>query len=169
MTPDRPRTPLSRNAWLQAVLLGAGLFALSLLIRATANMFVGSFTAGPGAPESMVAASDAVSRLAYGLLLVVLLPAVIETPLVVWAVRRARDDAPGLGLAVIIAIVSALAWLLHGMSAGSLGQAAAFAVMAYAAWRWSRRLGRFHAYALPTLSHAVWNGIVVALFMANPN
>lgn len=160
---------LFRNPWLQAVLLGAGLFALSLLIRATANTVVGSFTAGPGTPDAMVAAQDTVSRLADGFLLVVFLPAVIETPLVVWAVRRARDDAPSLGLAVIIAIISALAWLLHGMSPGSLGQATAFAVMAYAAWGWSRRLGRLRAYALPTLSHAVWNSIGLALFMAASN
>ncbi|WAC59926.1 hypothetical protein [Brevundimonas sp. SL130] len=160
---------LFRNPWLQAVLLGAGLFVLSLLIRAAANMVVGSFTAGPSAPDAMVAAQDTVSRLAYGFLLGVFLPAVIETPFVVWAVRRARDDAPSLALAVIIAIISALAWLLHGMSPGSLGQATAFAVMAYAAWAWGRRLGRLRAYALPTLSHAVWNGIGLALFMANPS
>ena len=140
---------------------------------AALDVFVERFSPGwdaaYGAPDAMVAAQDTVSRFAYGFLLAVFLPAVIETPLVVWAVRRARDDAPSLGLAFIIAIIAALAWLLHGMSPGSLGQAAAFAVMAYAAWGWSRRLGRLRAYALPTLSHAVWNSIGLALFMANPS
>lgn len=164
----RPRMRLFRNPWLQAVLLGAGLFTLSLLIRAAADTFVGSMTAGPGAPDDAVAARDAVSRFTYGLLLGVFLPAVIETPLVVWAVRRARHDAPSLGLAIIIGIISAVAWLLHGASPGTLGQATAFALMAYAAWGWGRRLGRFQAYALPTLAHAVWNGIGLAIFMANP-
>jgi hypothetical protein len=39
--------------------------------------------------------------------------------------------------------------------------------MAYATWGWGRKLGRLHAYALPTLSHAVWNGIGVAIFIIN--
>ena len=156
------------SPWLQAALLGVGLFALSLLIRATADTIVGGTSAGPGEPEAMIQARDAWSRFGWGLVMAVVLPAVVETPFVVWAVRRVRSDAPGVGLAVVIGIVSAAAWLLHGASPGTLGQASAFALLSYASWGWGRRLGRFHAYALPTLSHAVWNGIGLTIAMVNP-
>lgn len=156
------------NPWLQAVLLGVALFAISLILRAAADTLVGGVSAGPTTPDQVVAARDTLSRLAYAVLLGVLLPAIGETPFAVWIVRRARDDAPSVGLAVTITIIFAAAWLLHGASPGALGQATAFAVMAYAAWGWGRRLGRVRAYVLPTLSHAAWNGIAVALFMANP-
>ncbi len=160
-------SPSRINPWLQAVLLGAGLFAISLLVRAAADTLVGGTSAGPGTPEAVLDARDAWSRLGYGLLIGVLLPAIVETPFVVWVVRRARDDAPGIGLVVVIGIIFAAAWLLHGASPGAVGQATAFAVMAYAAWAWGRRLGRFRAYALPMVSHAVWNGIGLTLFMVN--
>ena len=161
--PNLPRS----NPWLQAVLLGAGLFAISLIIRAAADALVDTSSAGPATPDAVILARDTFSRFGYAVLFGVLLPAVVETPIVVWVVRRVRSDAPDIGLAVVIAIIFAAAWLLHGASPGSIGQATAFALMTYAAWGWGRRLGRFHAYALPTLSHAVWNGIGVAIFIAN--
>ncbi|WP_395943037.1 hypothetical protein [Brevundimonas sp.] len=153
------------NPWLQAVLLGVGLFVVSLLLRAVANTVVGVTTAGPGVPDQVAEARDALSRFGYGLLWGVVLPAVVETPFVVWCVRRVRRDERSIALWVMIGSLSALVWLLHGASPGSLGQAAAFALMSYAAWGWARRLDRLHAYVLPTLSHAVWNGIGLALFM----
>lgn len=153
--------------WLQAVLLGFGLFATSLIVRAAADTFVGNATAGPAMPEAMAGTSDQAVRYGYAVLLGVVLPAVIETPIVVCIVRRARRDTPSVSLVAALAGVFFLAWLLHGASAGSLGQASAFAAMAYAAWGWSRRLPRLYAYALPTLSHAVWNGCAVAIFAIN--
>lgn len=153
------------NPWLQAVLLGAGLFAISLLVRAAADTLVGGTSAGPTTPEAVLEARDAWSRFAYGLLIGVLLPALVETPFVVWVVRRARSDARGIGLVVVIGTVFAAAWLLHGASPGSVGQGLAFALMAYAAWGWGRRFGRWRAYALPIVSHAVWNGIGLAILL----
>lgn len=102
------------NPWFQAVLLGAGLFAISLILRVAADTLVDGVSAGPAAPDAVVAARDPLSRYAYAVLIGVLLPAVIETPFVVWVVRRVRSDTPGTGLAVAIAIISAAAWLLHG-------------------------------------------------------
>lgn len=164
---QHPQTRSARlaitNPWVQAALLGMALFAISLLIRATANTLVGSISAGPAAPNELFEARDPLSRFYGDFILAVMLPALAETPVVVWLVRRANSDAPSVGLAITILFIFALAWLLHGMSPGSLGQGAAFALMAYAAWAWGRRLGRLHAYALPMLSHAVWNGIGMAI------
>ena len=155
----------ARNVWLQAVLLGVGLFAISLIVRALSDTIVGGISAGPATPEEVTAARDTFSRAAYSVLLGVLLPALVETPLVVWLVRRAPRDVPTAGLAFVLTIVFLFAWLFHGASPGALGQACAFALLGCASWGWGKRVRRLYAYTLPVLSHAVWNGVGVLIFL----
>lgn len=142
----------------QAVLVGAALFTISLLVRAVANTIVGGPTKGPAPPppdaETWLVAVDWV-----------LLPALIETPFVTYLVRRTNRERVSLALWIMLAIIFGGAWLLHGASPGTLGQACAFLLMAYMSWDWSRQAGRV-AYGLAILSHAVWNGIGMAIHLA---
>lgn len=156
-----------RNPWLQSIALGLLLFALSLVGRALADTVLGGVSAGPAAPDVGEGSARTSAQLSQAALLGVALPALVETPVVVWIVRRAKRDAFSIGLAAAIVIIFGAAWLLHGASPGSLGQAAAFAIIAYAAWAWGRVHGKSKAYALPTLAHAVWNAIIFCIFALN--
>lgn len=142
----------------QAVLVGVALFTISLLVRAAANTIVGGPTRGPAPPPPDAGAWAVFASW-------VLLPALIETPFVTYLVRRTNRDRASLALWIMLAIIFGGAWLLHGASPGTLGQACAFVLMAYMSWDWSRQAGRV-AYWLAILSHAVWNGIGMALYLA---
>jgi hypothetical protein len=142
----------------QAVLVGAALFVISLLVRGVANTIVGAPTRGPAPPPP-----DAGTWAVFASW--VLLPALIETPFVVYLVRRTNRERVSLALWIMLAIIFGGAWLLHGASPGTLGQACAFMLMAYMSWDWSRQSGRL-AYGLAILSHAVWNGIGMAIHLA---
>ncbi len=154
-----------RNPVVQAILLGALLFAVSLAIRVLANVVVGAFTAGPSEPTPMVEGGRVWLWVLNTVLMNVAAPALVETPFVVFPMRRVDSERPSIALWVMVAVIAGFAWLLHGASPGSLGQAAAFAILAYAAWGWSRRCDRF-AYTLAIMSHAVWNGIAMTLYLA---
>ena len=152
------------NPVVQALLLGLLLFTVSFAIRVLSNLIVGGFTAGP-APLEPIAEGQSVWRWVLDtVLLSVALPALIETPFVVFPVRRADQERPSVALWIMVAVIAGFAWLFHGASPGALGQAAAFALMAYAAWGWSRRCGRW-SYGLAILAHAVWNGSGLALYL----
>lgn len=153
-----------KNPIAQAFLLGVGLFLVSALLRVLANMLVGP-SAGPGLPSDLVRKDGFAGLVLNTLLVGVALPALIETPFVVYLVRRTDLERASVWLWIGIAIISGMAWLLHGASLGALGQAVAFALLAYASWGWSRRFGR-SAYWLAILAHAVWNGVGAAIYIA---
>jgi hypothetical protein len=153
------------NLLVQTLWVGALLFLISFVIRVVANTLVGHATNGPGEPATLVDGDGFAALALNAVLSGVLLPAAIETPFVVYPVRRVDREQTSIALWIVITIIFGLAWLLHGASWGALGQATAFAFLAYASWGWSRRSGRL-AYVLAIAAHAIWNGIATALYLA---
>ena len=153
------------NPLAQALALGVCLFAVSLALRVLSIAVTGDIGRGPSAPFSVDGQKSLVIAVFNGLMWGVLLPATIETPFVTFVMRRVDPAETPVAFWIAVALIIAVAWLLHSASFGSLGQGLAFALLAFASWGWSKRLGR-GAYGLAILSHAVWNGTAMTLHFA---
>lgn len=154
-----------QNPHAQAVALGVALFAVSLALRVLSVALMGDMGRGPGAPIGIEGEKNLGVVVFNALMWSVLLPAAVETPFVTFVMRRVDPAETPVAFWIAIAVITAVAWCLHGASFGSLGQGLAFALLAFASWGWSKRLGR-GAYGLAILSHAVWNSIGMALHAA---
>ena len=159
------RRPRFNNLFVQTLWVGELLFLISFGVRMLTNAFVGHPTNGPGEPAAIVQGGGVAVLALNAVLSGVMLPAVFETPFVVWLMRRMDREQTPVGFWVVVAMIFGMAWLLHGASWGSLGQGLAFAFLAYASSGWSRRSGRL-AYVLAIAAHAIWNGTAAALYLA---
>lgn len=120
---------------------------------------------GPNAPFGVDGQKSLAIAVFNGFMWSVLLPAAVETPFVTFLMRRVDPAETPVAFWIAVLVITGVSWLMHGASFGSLGQGLAFALLAFASWGWSKRLGR-RAYGLAILAHAVWNGIAMTLHFA---